>query len=175
MLISLTDAREKLVFDEDIICGIIIETIIIFIFEIKRVYTLLSELFPLIIFRERRGYLLNFLGKELKMSFLDFFSYGLAFNRDLCQSFTAVIVVFMFTYLLAKVSNAMGVGDVIYFSFLAIFANFWGCIFIFFASFITCFFYCVVLIIMNKDLEDGLISFTPFISIGFILFLCIGR
>ncbi len=173
LIISLIDVKEKLVYDEDIICGIIIEIVISFFFEIEGIFTFIDEISVYELSNSINISLFDYIKSYIYRSIENFFTYGISFNMGLIQSFLAVILVFMFTYVLAKVSGSMGMGDVMYFSFLAMFANFWGCILIFFASFITCFFYCLALTIMNKDLKNGLISFTPFISISFVIFFCI--
>lgn len=172
---SMVDIREKLVFDRDVICGIIVEMVVSTIIEFKDMGPLLWK-----IFQSRQLNLINvifgsYMWVSMHISLVNFFSYGIYFNRDIYESFLGMTVLFLFIYIPAKVTKAIGMGDVLYFTFLGMFANFFGCIVIFFSSFMVCSLYSMVLRIMNKDFEDGLISFIPFISIGLIIFCCIAK
>ena len=190
-IISLIDAKEKLVYDEDVICGIIIETAVLiisgfreFIYFLETAWMLnpLNCLKMIIMYRIRVSTYLSdeILGSILKSNIRelvlysgDFFRYGIYFNKNIYESFLGIMVLFTVTAVLAKVTKSVGAGDVLYFSLLGVFPGFFGCMTIFFLSFMACSLYCIILIIMNRDFQDGLISFTPFISIGFIIFCCI--
>ena len=175
LIISAVDAREKIVFDEDVICGIIIEIVISLVIEFRRFLTLTEDFFSLKSLNSLKLIFINYMWVSIHIASKNFFSYGVYFNRGVFESFLGMMVFFVSTYILAKVTKAIGMGDVIYFSLLGTIASFGGCIFIFFSSFMVCFLYCVVLKIINRDFEGGLISFTPFISIGFIIFCYIAK
>ncbi len=175
IIISAVDAREKIVFDEDVICGIIIEIVISLVIEFKKFFYFVKYFFSVKSLSSLNMIVDNYIRGSIDIATKSFFSYGVYFNRSVFESLWGLFVFFALTYFLAKVTNAIGMGDVIYFSFLGTIASFGGCVYIFFSSFMVCFLYCIVLKIINKDFEDGLISFTPFISIGFIIFCCIAK
>ena len=146
IIVSITDINQRLVFDRDIICGIIVETGVI---SVQLFYDTLCR---------------------TEICETVFFKNGLYYNRSMAGFILGMLMLSAFNYILCRITGAMGTGDVVFFLYAGGFANMFGCIFIFFASFTACFLYCMVYRIINKNFGDGLISFTPFISIGIIIF-----
>lgn len=149
-IVSITDINQRLVFDRDIFCGIIVEIGIILskLFEDGRVnrYGLISTCF----FQDKIG-----------------------FNKDITGFILGMFFMFILGYILNRTGRGFGMGDTMFFMFSGCFLNLEGCFFVFFASFVVCSIYCIIYRIINKNFGDGLISFTPFISIGIIIFWCI--
>lgn len=208
IIISLIDVKEKLVYDEDIICGIILEIAILVMDDFNRfihfisqcyffrAFNILKMIFNWIIWVFIHGGKSVFTNVETLYSFMafpqfesaygnavscafhnNFFNYGIYFNKTFFESVLGMALLFIVSGVISELTGSLGAGDVLYFSIIGMFSNICGCFIIFFTSFAICSLYCIISIIIlnNKDFEDGLISFTPFISIGFIIFCCVAR
>ncbi|WP_101772539.1 prepilin peptidase [Peptostreptococcus faecalis] len=78
-----------------------------------------------------------------------------------------MLYLFVISILIFILTKSMGAGDVLYFALIGLVNGLHGVLIIILISFLSSALYCVVMII-RKGNKDGLISFTPFISIGFI-------
>lgn len=177
-IVSYTDTKFRLVFDEDLICGIIVQVGIVLTFIIIDI-VYIKKYSPIGLnctFTEKIASLYGKIEKgifnkgELGIYF-DHLSY---LFEDIKRNIYGSIALFLVSYVIAKSTEAMGMGDVLYFSFIASFTDVSISFFIFFASFIFSGLYCIFLRIFDKkSFFNGLISFTPFISVGFLISLCL--
>ncbi|MEG0250391.1 MAG: hypothetical protein RR561_05995 [Peptostreptococcus sp.] len=177
-IISYTDTKYRLVFDEDLICGIIVQVGIVLTFIIVDI-VYIKRYFPIefdCTFTEKITSLYRqYANESFEINEFTYFLKHIFFlMNDIKGNVYSVVIIFLISYTLSKATGAMGMGDVLYFSFVASFGNMNQSIFIFFVSFIASGLYCICLNILdNKSFFNGLISFTPFISVGFIVSLCI--
>ena len=84
-------------------------------------------------------------------------------------SFLGGSLLFCISYLIAKISDEMGTGDSTYYFLAGSIVGIDYALYLFFISFFVAFLYIVGLRITKNKLEDGMISFTPFISISTII------
>lgn len=82
--------------------------------------------------------------------------------------FSSVILTLCFGYLFYKVTNGIGDGDILYFSLCASFFDVSEIVVFFEMSFLVAFIFCLPKLIINRSIS-GMIAFTPFISVSFIL------
>lgn len=129
ILITLIDAFEKNVYDEDIINAIIIEMAII-------------------IFN------------------------GFSDVEYFISIFSGMSTLFVITSILYLASKSIGMGDVLYFILVGSFFDIKEAVIVFFLSFVIAAIYCIPKLVKN-DCGDGMISFTPFISIAAIVIISI--
>ena len=72
------------------------------------------------------------------------------------------------SYAIYRISGGIGLGDVLVFAIVGSMGGLADGLIVFFLSFISGGLYCIIILI-NTGKKDGLIAFTPFISIGFIM------
>ena len=137
--ISIVDARTRWVFDIDVVGGILVSQLIL---GLKILEILLDKVNDV----DKIGLLLynNIIGLMLLVGL----SYGLY-----------------------RLTKGIGMGDVLVFAMVGTMGGWIDSLMVFFMSFISAGLYCVVILIngINTGKGDGLIAFTPFISIGFIV------
>lgn len=135
--ITIVDSRQRVVYDEDIIIGILIEVgILLFQISIYRNYNI--DYLPVV--------------------------------KDIIKG---MLLLFVISFFIVVATKSMGMGDVLYFLLAGIVVGCRGAIEVFFVSFISAGFYCIFYYLTDKTFKyknyDGLISFTPFISVAIIL------
>ena len=137
--ISIVDARTRWVFDIDVVGGTLVSQLIL---GLKILEILLDKVNDV----DKIGLLLynNIIGLMLLVGL----SYGLY-----------------------RLTKGIGMGDVLVFAMVGTMGGWMDSLMVFFMSFISADLYCVVILIngINTGKRDGLIAFTPFISIGFIV------
>lgn len=79
-----------------------------------------------------------------------------------------VLVLVGLSYGLHRFTKGLGMGDVLVYAMVGTMGGLLDSLAVFFLSFISAGLYCVIILI-NTRKKDGLIAFTPFISIGFIV------
>ena len=90
----------------------------------------------------------------------------------LYNNIIGLILLFGLSYGLYRVTRGIGMGDVLTFTMVGTMGGLIDSLMVFFMSFISAGLYCIVIMIMNRmdsSKRDGLIAFTPFISIGFVV------
>ena len=90
----------------------------------------------------------------------------------LYNNIIGLILLFGLSYGLYRVTRGIGMGDVLTFTMVGTMGGLIDSLMVFFTSFISAGLYCIVIMIMNRmdsSKRDGLIAFTPFISIGFVV------
>ncbi len=137
--ISIVDARTRWVFDIDVVGGILVSQLILCLEILKILFDNVNDV-------DKIGLLLynNIIGLMLLVGL----SYGLY-----------------------RLTKGIGMGDVLVFAMVGTMGGWMDSLMVFFMSFISAGLYCVVILIngINTGKRDGLIAFTPFISIGFIV------
>lgn len=137
--ISIVDARTRWVFDIDVVGGILVSQLILCLEILKILLDNVNDV-------DKIGLLLynNIIGLMLLVGL----SYGLY-----------------------RLTKGIGMGDVLVFAMVGTMGGWMDSLMVFFMSFISAGLYCVVILIngINTGKRDGLIAFTPFISIGFIV------
>lgn len=89
----------------------------------------------------------------------------------LYNNIIGLILLVGLSYGLYRLTKGIGMGDVLVFAMVGTMGGWIDSLMVFFMSFISAGLYCVVILIngINTGKRDGLIAFTPFISIGFIV------
>lgn len=93
------------------------------------------------------------------------FSWMLIIAKKILPS---VILTLSFGYLFYRMTNGIGDGDILYFSLCASFFGVSEIIIFFEISFLAALIFCLPKIIIDRSIS-GMIAFTPFISISFVL------
>lgn len=137
--ISIVDARTRWVFDIDVVGGILVSQLI--------------------------------LGLEILEILLDNVNDVDKIGLLLYNNVIGFILLFGLSYGIYRLTKGIGMGDVLVFAMVATMGGWMDSLIVFFMSFISAGLYCVVILIngINTGKRDGLIAFTPFISIGFIV------
>lgn len=138
--ISIVDAATRWVYDIDILGGILVSELI---FSLRILENLLDNI--------------NNVDKI----------WSLLYNNII-----GLILLFGLSYGLYRVTRGIGMGDVLTFTMVGTMGGLIDSLMVFFMSFISAGLYCIVIMIMNRmdsSKRDGLIAFTPFISIGFVV------
>lgn len=137
--ISIVDARTRWVFDIDVVGG-----------------TLVSQLI---------------LGLKILEILLDKVNDVDKIGLLLYNNIIGLILLVGLSYGLYRLTKGIGMGDVLVFAMVGTMGGWIDSLMVFFMSFISAGLYCVVILIngINTGKRDGLIAFTPFISIGFIV------
>lgn len=137
--ISIVDARTRWVFDIDVVGGILVSQLI--------------------------------LGLEILEILLDNVNDVDKIGLLLYNNVIGFILLFGLSYGIYRLTKGIGMGDVLVFAMVGTMGGWMDSLIVFFMSFISAGLYCVVILIngINTGKRDGLIAFTPFISIGFIV------
>ena len=140
VFISIVDAATRWVYDIDILGGILVSELI---FSLRILENLLDNINNV----DKIGPLLY-------------------------NNIIGLILLFGLSYGLYRVTRGIGMGDVLTFTMVGTMGGLIDSLMVFFMSFISAGLYCIVIMIMNRmdsSKRDGLIAFTPFISIGFVV------